>query len=138
VPAQKAPCFFLGSPVAGHRRELAHHQALDVRAGSLIVLRVGAVVADVRVSEDDDLAGVGRIGEDFLVTGDGRVENDLAGSLHSRTKTGALEDRSVFQGEDRFAQSRNPPAERAVSFIEPSRDLPLQPVEYTVRGYDAA
>ena len=32
------------------------------------ILGVDAVVADVRVREGDDLAGVGRIGQDFLVS----------------------------------------------------------------------
>jgi hypothetical protein len=60
---------------------------------------VGAVVADLRVGENDDLAGIGRIGENFLVAGDGRIEDDLAGPVCARTKTAALEDGAVLQGE---------------------------------------
>ena len=33
---------------------------------------VGAVVSDLRVGQDDDLPGVRGIGEDLLVSGDGR------------------------------------------------------------------
>ena len=66
----------------------------------------GAVVADLRVGEDDDLAGVGGIGEDFLVAGEGGIEDDFAGAFGGRTKTPALEDRSVFQGEDCRIQVR--------------------------------
>ena len=40
---------------------------------------VDAVVADVRVGEGDDLAGVGRVGDDLLVAGQHGVEHDLAG-----------------------------------------------------------
>jgi hypothetical protein len=50
------------------------------------------------------LAGVGRIGENFLIAGHGRIENDLSGSLGGRTKTPAFEDRAVFQGQDRSVQ----------------------------------
>ena len=38
-----------------------------------------AVVADVRVGEGDDLAGVGRVGDDLLVARQHGVEHDLAG-----------------------------------------------------------
>ena len=59
----------------------------------------GAVIADLRIGEDDDLAGVGGVGEDFLIPGERGVEDDFAASLGGRTKTPALEDAPVFQGE---------------------------------------
>ena len=59
------------------------------------------VVADLRIGEDDDLAGIGRIGENFLISGDGGIEDNFAVPFRARTKTTALEDCSVFQGEDR-------------------------------------
>ena len=68
---------------------------------SLVVRLVRAVVADLRIGEDDDLAGIGRIGENFLISGDGGIEDNFAGPFRARTKTPALEDCSVFQGEDR-------------------------------------
>ena len=91
---------FVRAPVAGDGGELAHDQAFDIGLGGFVVVSVGAVVADLRVGEDDDLAGIGRIGEDFLIAGDGGIEDDFAGAFGGRTKTPALEDRSVFQGED--------------------------------------
>ncbi|XDK50002.1 Hypothetical protein ABZS17D1_03495 [Kosakonia cowanii] len=35
----------------------------------LFVSRVGADIANMRISKSDDLAGIGRISEDFLITG---------------------------------------------------------------------
>ena len=74
--------------------------------GGLVILDAGAVVADLRVGEDDDLAGIRRVGEDFLIAGERGIEDDFAGSFGGRTKTPALEDRSVFQGEDGSFQCR--------------------------------
>jgi hypothetical protein len=51
------------------------------------------------VGQDYDLAGIGGVGEDFLVPGEGGVEDNFAASLGGRTKTPALEDAPVFQGE---------------------------------------
>ena len=56
------------------------------------------------LGENDDLAAIGRIGEYFLITGDGGVENDLTGTLYGRTKTDPLEDCTVFQGENCLLQ----------------------------------
>ncbi len=96
----------VGAPVAGDGRELAHHQTFDVGAGGFVIVGAGAVVADLRVGEDDDLAGIGRVGENFLIAGEGGIEDHLAGPFGGRTKTPALEDRAVFQGEDCRIQVR--------------------------------
>ena len=80
---------------------------------------VRAVVADLRVREDDDLAGIGRIGENFLISGDGGIENDLAVSFRARTKTTALEDCSVLQGEDRWIQFLRGSSRWGVTLISP-------------------
>ncbi len=96
------------TPVAGDGGELAYHQAFDVGARRLLVILVRAVVADLGIREHDDLAGIGGIGEDFLIAGDGGVEDHLAKSVFLRTKALALEDRSVFQGENCLIQSGLP------------------------------
>ena len=105
------PCFgqeivglVVRAPVAGDRRKFADDQPFDVRLAGFVIVGIGAVVADLRVGEDDDLAGIGRIGEDFLIAGDGGIENDFAGAFRGRTKTPALEDGSVFQGENCLLQ----------------------------------
>ena len=96
----------VGAPVAGDGRELADDEAFDVRADGFVVVGAGSVIADLGIGEDDDLAGIGGIGEDFLVAGEGGIEDHLAAPLGGRTKTPALEDGSVFQGEDCRVQFR--------------------------------
>ena len=75
-----------------------------MRLGGFVVAFIRAVVADLRIGENHDLAGIGRIGEDFLIARDGGIENHLTRPLDGRTKTTALEDRAVFQGEDCWVQ----------------------------------
>ena len=65
------------------------------------VLGVDADVADVRIGERDDLAGVRRIGEDLLVAGHRGVEHDLADGLAERADRAAAEHRAVGEREDR-------------------------------------
>ena len=54
------------------------HQPFDPRFGSFVVVDAGAVIADLRIGEDDDLAGIGGIGEDFLVAGQRGMEDHFA------------------------------------------------------------
>ncbi len=104
--ARNALASFVGAPVAGDGGELAHDEAFDVGPRGFVIVAAGAVVADLRVGEDDDLAGIGGVGEDFLVAGERGIEDDLAGALGGRTKAPALEDGAVFQGEDCRVQFR--------------------------------
>ena len=97
---QKCAGLGIRTPVAGDWRELAHHQAFDIGARGLIIIHAGSVVADLRIGEDDDLAGIRGIGEDFLVAGEGGVENNFPGPFGEGAKTPTLEDRAVLQGEN--------------------------------------
>ena len=65
---------------------------------------IGTVVADLRVGKDDDLAAIGRIGENFLIAGNGGIKDNLARALDGRTKTDSLEDCTVLQGENCLLQ----------------------------------
>ncbi len=91
---------FIRSPVAGKGRKFAHDEALDVRLRRFIIGLVRAVIADFGIRQNDDLPAVRRIGENFLVSGNRGIENDLACPFDRRTKTLSLEDRAVFQGEN--------------------------------------
>ncbi len=74
----------------------------------LDVFLVGADIADMRKSEGDDLPGVGRVGEDFLIAGHGRVEADLAHGLAGRAEAEAFEHRAVGEHEPRRLQRLGP------------------------------
>src|SRR5256886_333453 len=67
-----------GAPVAGAARQVADQDTGAERPTALDVVGVHAVVPDVRVREGDHLPGVGRVGEDLLVTRERGVEHDLA------------------------------------------------------------
>ena len=69
-------------------------------AGLAIVVG-DAVVADERAGHRDDLAGVGRVGEDFLIAGEGGVEAGFAFDAAGRgvAKRGAVENAAVLEGE---------------------------------------
>src|ERR1700722_18965347 len=117
VPAQKLAGLFARAPITGNARKLTHHQALDIGPRRFIVGGVGAVIPDLRVGQNDDLAGVGWIREDFLIAGNGSNENKFAGSLGGRTKPPALEDRTVFQGQDGGWQLDSPPRDWIASIL---------------------
>src|ERR1035438_10320269 len=65
----------VGAPVARDGGELTDDEAFDVGAIGFVIAFGGSVVADLGVGEDYDLAGIGRIGEYFLIAGEGGVEN---------------------------------------------------------------
>jgi hypothetical protein len=57
-------------------------------------------IADMRIGQGNDLATIGRIGEDFLVTGHGGIEHHLATGNAICADGLALENRSVGEGEN--------------------------------------
>ena len=71
VPAQHGVEAGLGPMVAVAPGERADDDAATERAARFEVGGVDAVVADVRVGEGDDLAGVGGVGDDLLVAASG-------------------------------------------------------------------
>ena len=67
----------------------------------LDVLLVGADIADMREREGDDLPGIGRIGEDFLVAGHRGVEADLADRVAGRAEPHAFQHGAVGEHQER-------------------------------------
>ncbi len=85
------------APVARQRRRLPHDEAGHMRRLRLGITGRNAVVADLRRGHGDDLPGVGRIREHFLVAGHARVEHDLASGLALRPGRNAAVPGAVFQ-----------------------------------------
>ena len=102
VPGEEIFGGLAAAPVGGELGEVAHDECFDVGPPGLVVEGVGADVADVRVGQADELPGVGRVGEDFLVAGDGGIENDFPAALAARAVAAALKEPAVLQGEDCF------------------------------------
>src|SRR5579862_255428 len=94
--AEKVGNFLFRAPVARSLTNLAHHESLGVRLDCLGIKRIRSVISDVRIGKDNDLSGVGGIGEDFLVSGKRCIENDLAKALVGGSMTPPPEYSPVF------------------------------------------
>ena len=67
---------------------------------SLFVVLVRPDVSNVRIRQADDLPGVTRIGENFLITGKAGIENDFAAAARDRARSSPVKYAPVFQRED--------------------------------------
>ena len=93
---------FVRTPVAGQFTVFPDHETLHLGPPRLDVDRIDAVVADERVGHRDNLAPVGWVGEDFLVSGDAGIEDDLALAFTGRAEGFSLVAGAVFQGKYGF------------------------------------
>ena len=131
VPGEERVERLGGPPVAVAAGEVADDHALTERRRRLVVVGVGAVVADVRVGERDDLSGVARVGDDLLVARQRGVEHDLAGpgGEHVGADRLALERLAVAQDQHGLGAAlligwrlrRSRPARRAAPCGGPAR-----------------
>ena len=65
------------SPVAVAAGHFANDDSARERMARFVVEAGDSVVADMRLRERDDLTGIRRVGDDFLITRDCRVEHNL-------------------------------------------------------------
>jgi hypothetical protein len=94
----------VGAVVGVQPRKLADDHACDLDLGGFDILGVGAGVADEREGLDEDLAGVRRIGERFLIAAGGGIEDHLCAAqdvLADRAKAVTNENRAVGKGQTR-------------------------------------
>jgi len=91
---------FRGAPIRRDLRKLADDKRFDVGVGGFFVVEIGANVANVRIGEADDLAGVAGVGENFLITGEAGIENDFAAAARDGAGSAAVKDAPVFEGEN--------------------------------------
>jgi hypothetical protein len=73
----------------------------------LDILVIGADIADMRKGEGDDLPGIGRVGQDFLIAGDRGVEADFADRCPRRPDALPPEYRAIRQNQGRVAVGRS-------------------------------
>ncbi|MNR25521.1 hypothetical protein D3C85_1426760 [compost metagenome] len=78
--------------------QITNDQARCKDGAGLGIFRVGADVADMRISQGDDLPGIGRVGKDFLITGHGSIEYYLSDGVAVGSDGDAFEQRAVSQG----------------------------------------
>ena len=87
--------------VAGQDGQIADDEPGRLDPLGLLVLRVDADVADVRIGQGDELAQVGGVRQDLLIAGHGGVEDHLADAGTVGADRGSPEDRAVFQDQNR-------------------------------------
>ena len=93
-----------GRSVIGRRGDggVEHHAPRARRrrhVDGLDVFFIGADIADMREGEGDDLAGIGGIGENFLISGHGGVEAHLADRRPGRAEPESVQHRAVGEHE---------------------------------------
>jgi hypothetical protein len=94
-------------------RQVTYYESRRKRSPRFHILVVHADVADVRTRKRDDLAGVGRVGQDFLITRHRRVEHDFSYRMAARADGDAAENRPIGEGQDR--RPRHCPASAAMA-----------------------
>ena len=85
------------SPVGSNLGEFANNQRFDVRTGGLFIVEIGPDVADVRIGQANNLSGIARIGENFLVTGKAGIENNFATPAGDGAGRAAVKYAPVFE-----------------------------------------
>lgn len=80
-------------------REFAGDQGFDVRARGFLIVEVGPNVSDMRIGQAYDLPRITWIGENFLISGNGGVENDFAAPASDGAAGTAIKATTVFQCE---------------------------------------
>ena len=99
IPAQVIGQVFRCTPVAVQVRAIAHDQSGRHGSIGFLVFGIATGIADMRISKRDQLACIGWIGQNFLVSGHGRVENHFTGRLTTGADTPAVENTAVFQSQ---------------------------------------
>src|SRR5256884_644515 len=92
---------FRRPPIRRDLGEFPDNQRFDVRARGLFVFEISANIANVRVSEADNLPRVTWVGENFLVTGEARIENYFTAAARNGARGTAVKEAPVFQREGR-------------------------------------
>uniref|UniRef100_A0A0N4ZJF1 LigA n=1 Tax=Parastrongyloides trichosuri TaxID=131310 RepID=A0A0N4ZJF1_PARTI len=93
-----------GAPVGRISRHVAQDDAARRTLGRLAdlldVFQVHADIADMRECESYDLTCIGRICQNFLIAGEGGVEDHLANGRAGRADADPRQDRSICEHED--------------------------------------
>jgi len=77
--------------------EFPDNQRFDVRARGLFVFGISANIANVRVSEADNLPRVTWVGEYFLIAGETGIENDFSAAARDRAGRAAVKYAPVLE-----------------------------------------
>src|SRR2546428_2464318 len=124
------------APRRGADGGFLHDQPVRPRPVRLHVLLVDAVVADHRIGHGHDLPVIRRIGEDLLVAGQGRVEDDLTVGLAEGSEGAAAEDAAVAQHEQRLVGAYASHTTVPPTIVFHGRPVAVQPANGVLRLFD--
>ena len=82
-------------------REFADDQRFDIGPRGFFIFHICAHIADVRISEADNLPRITWVGENFLISGEAGIENDFAAAARDRARGASVKEAPVFQREGR-------------------------------------
>src|SRR5690606_2675640 len=85
--------------VAGKQRQVANHEAGGPDGVTFSIFRIDTGVADMGISQGDDLLRIGRVGQYFLVSGDGGIEHHLTNRQTFSTNCSATKNAAVFKNQ---------------------------------------
>src|SRR5579862_2353737 len=105
------------TPIRRARQVFFDDEALDVDARGFGVLAIDADVADLRIGHAHDLPLVGRIGENFLVAGHRRVEDDLADRLANRAESVTAKSAPIGKRQYSFMLRHQTRCARSASYL---------------------
>ena len=92
-------------PVAVDPGAFTDHKALGKNAARFGVFVIDAVVSNKGIGHGDDLSMVGGVGQNFLISGHGGVENQLTVEFSRSGKRLAFKAGAVFECNNRFFHS---------------------------------
>ena len=81
----------------GKWRETLDDKGFEKRLARFDVFGIDAGVADQRIRHGDDLTGVGRVGQDFLIARHRGIENDFANGFALKAVSLAAKNTPVFE-----------------------------------------
>jgi hypothetical protein len=97
---------FSGTPIGGDRGKLPHDQRLDVRPRGFLIIDVGSDISNVGIRQADNLAGVTRIGENFLIPGEAGIKDDFAAAPDGCSRRAAMKNAPIFERKNPFSYFR--------------------------------
>ncbi|MND93249.1 hypothetical protein D3C80_854310 [compost metagenome] len=89
----------LVAPVAGNQRQITNDQTGRPDTVGLGIFRRGAGIANVRVSQGNDLLRIGRVSQDFLIAGHCGVKHHLTNGLTVGSNGFTAKNAAISKGE---------------------------------------
>jgi hypothetical protein len=131
VLLQKRLQILAGAPVAGRILIFPDNEPFQMDTGRFHIFRVDSGVADERAGHQDDLPLVGGIGQDLLVAGHPRIEDNLAQNLAFSGKGISPVNAPILQDQQGLFSSL--PDHHIPAPFETSREDDLKKVNFATR-----